>query len=222
MRGADGACQGRRLVRRVSLYFAPNVPAAAQFGKKAAQTIERARRAGGSARPASSDPEPVSAAVPRSLETLGNAVPQAGTRPSRCRRSAEALRRRTERRSGGVRRSSARRDDTGCTGSLRRALQAVTPSSAIWRWQRSSRTPRLQEPPAVNLGASAGLPGVAQFKKRFGGIDVPVIEHRSTALSLSRSPADSSSAHTCSSRALNDARDRASRGTGDDPSSGGS
>src|SRR5207237_1666056 len=37
---------------------------------------------------------------------------------------------------------------------------------------------------AVNLGASAGLPGVAQFKRRFGGIDVPVIEHRSTTFAF--------------------------------------
>jgi len=31
---------------------------------------------------------------------------------------------------------------------------------------------------AVNLGASAGLPGVAMFKRRLGGIEVPVIEYR--------------------------------------------
>jgi hypothetical protein len=30
----------------------------------------------------------------------------------------------------------------------------------------------------VNLGASAGLPGVASFKRRLGGVDFPVIEHR--------------------------------------------
>jgi hypothetical protein len=32
---------------------------------------------------------------------------------------------------------------------------------------------------AVNLGASAGLPGVGLFKRRFGGVDVPVLEYRS-------------------------------------------
>lgn len=32
---------------------------------------------------------------------------------------------------------------------------------------------------AVNLGASTGLPGVALFKRRFGTVDVPVLEHRS-------------------------------------------
>jgi hypothetical protein len=37
---------------------------------------------------------------------------------------------------------------------------------------------------AVNLGASAGLPGVAQFKKRFGSVDVPVLEHRSTTVTF--------------------------------------
>src|SRR6202042_2353128 len=34
----------------------------------------------------------------------------------------------------------------------------------------------------VNLGASAGLPGVAKFKRRLGGVDLPVIE-QSAALS---------------------------------------
>ena len=33
-----------------------------------------------------------------------------------------------------------------------------------------------------NLGASAGLPGVAKFKRRLGGVDLPVIE-QSAALS---------------------------------------
>ncbi len=32
--------------------------------------------------------------------------------------------------------------------------------------------------PAVNLGANAGLPGVAQFKKRLGGVPSPVFEWR--------------------------------------------
>ena len=32
---------------------------------------------------------------------------------------------------------------------------------------------------AVNLGASTGLPGVAMFKRRFGSVDVPVLEQRS-------------------------------------------
>jgi hypothetical protein len=43
----------------------------------------------------------------------------------------------------------------------------------------------------VNLGASAGLPGVAAFKRRFGGVDVPVVEHRSgrAALAAARNAA---------------------------------
>jgi hypothetical protein len=39
---------------------------------------------------------------------------------------------------------------------------------------------------AVNLGASAGLPGVAQFKELLGGVSSPVLEWRdsSTLISL--------------------------------------
>ena len=32
--------------------------------------------------------------------------------------------------------------------------------------------------PAVDLGSSVGLPGVAHFKRRFASVDVPVVEHR--------------------------------------------
>jgi hypothetical protein len=31
---------------------------------------------------------------------------------------------------------------------------------------------------AVNLGASTGLPGVAKFKRRFGAVEVPILEYR--------------------------------------------
>ena len=34
---------------------------------------------------------------------------------------------------------------------------------------------------SVNLGASAGLPGVAQFKKRVGGVDRPILEWRDSS-----------------------------------------
>jgi hypothetical protein len=42
----------------------------------------------------------------------------------------------------------------------------------------------------VNLGASTGLPGVAKFKRRMAGVDLPVIEHTLKLSRLSIGPRD--------------------------------
>lgn len=178
-----GTLPGREVARTSVLYFAPDTPTTAHFSKKATQTIERAHRAGGSARTASADPNsffrlyhdastrwamqyptPVLAYLAAAGALKFYDVELDGTVEA----SAAALVGERHWMYWLAAQSTAGRDAE--LGYL--ALAALIEDS------------RASGADAVNLGASAGLPGVAQFKKRFGAVDVPVLESRSTTLSF--------------------------------------
>ena len=176
---------GRTIATTSVLYLGPNVPAATQFSKKATQTIARGLRAGGTNRPASHDPDPflrlyLDASASRRwptqypepvlvyLATAGRLklfdVELDGTVEA----SAAAL--------VGDRHWMywlAAQSDAG-----RRAELGYLALAALLEDAQAAGAS------SVNLGASEGLPGVAQFKRRFGGADVPVIEHRSTTFAF--------------------------------------
>jgi hypothetical protein len=160
------------------VHFDSNAPAEMRLTKKARQTIARAQGAGGVARPASRDPEPF-------LRLYDQASREWGTRypPEVLRCLAQ----------------------TGCLSLYDAELEGVVEASAAalvgddhWMYWLAAQSEAGRRAElgylalaalmadahaagvrAVNLGASAGLPGVARFKRWFGGVDVPVLEFRS-------------------------------------------
>jgi hypothetical protein len=178
-----GNLPGREVGTTSVLYFAPDVLATAQFGKKVVQTIGRARRAGGLARVATGDPAPF---LRLYLDASKRWAMQYPEQVLAHLAAAGVLRFYDVELNGTVEASAA-----GLIGERHwmywLAAQSTVGRDAEFGYlalaaliedaQASGAT-------AVNLGASAGLPGVAQFKKRFGGVDVPVIEQRSTTRSF--------------------------------------
>ena len=170
---------GARVIAWASvLRLEPNAPADARLTKKARQTIERATRAGGVARGASDDPEPfLSLYEPASREWS-------------TRYPAEVLRHLAQ--AGCLRLYDAELD-----GAVEASAAALVGERHWMYWLAAqSDAGRAAElgylalaaliadahaagAGAVNLGASVGLPGVARFKRWFGGVDVPVLEYRS-------------------------------------------
>src|SRR5439155_7198718 len=174
---------GRTIATTSVLYLEPNVPAASHLNKKATQTIARARRAGGSARPASADPGPFLSLYLDASSRWPTQYPE----PVLVYLAAAGL---------------LKLYDVELDGAVAASAAALIGARHWMYWLAAqSTTGRNAElgylalagliedaqasgAAAVNLGASAGLPGVAQFKRRFGGIDVPVIEHRSTTFAF--------------------------------------
>jgi hypothetical protein len=165
------------------VFFSPGQTHDAQLAKKAIQTISRARKAGGMTRPASQDPAPFLRLYERASEKWSMQYPRA---------VLEQL----------ARTGLLKFYDVEFDGSIEASAAALV-GDAHWMYWLAAQSDagRAAElgymalaaliadahasgAAAVNLGASAGLPGVAQFKRRFGGIDTPVIEHRSTAMAL--------------------------------------
>jgi hypothetical protein len=153
-------------------------PADAYVSKKARQTIARATRAGGLARPASNDPGPFVRLYDRAARDWPTRYPNA-----LLTHLAEAGR--------------LRLYDAELDGVVEASAAAVVGEGHWMYWLAAqSDAGRGAElgylalatliadahaagASAVNLGASAGLEGVARFKRWFGGVDVPVLEFRS-------------------------------------------
>jgi hypothetical protein len=181
---AHGAAAPGRTVGTTSvLYVDSGAPVEAQFGKQAARKVRRARRAGGAARPGGADPDPF-------LRLYLEASKQWRMQyPSSILASLAGL--------GVLRLYHVELD-----GTIEASAAALVGERHWMYWlgaqSAAGRSAELgylavatliedahaSGAAAVNLGASAGLPGVAQFKRHFGGVDVPVIEHRSMTRSF--------------------------------------
>jgi hypothetical protein len=178
-----GTNPGRAAATTSVLYFAPDGPAAVGFGKKVVQTIARAHRAGGSVRPASADPQPFLRLYFEASKSWATQYPE----PVLAHLAASG---------------ALLLYDVELNGSVEASAAALLGDRHWMYWLAAQSTAgrdaelgylalaaliedaRASGAAAVNLGASAGLPGVAQFKKRFGGVDVTVLEQGSTSLAL--------------------------------------
>jgi hypothetical protein len=160
------------------VYLDPETPIQAGFTKKGRSTIKRALRAGGVARSGGENPEPFLRLYRRASQAWGTAYPFAVLR----RLAAAGL---------------LRLYDVELNGAIESSVAAL-PADRHWMYWLAAQSDRGRKAElgylavealisdahsegavAVNLGASAGLPGVAHFKRQFGSVDVPVIEHRS-------------------------------------------
>ncbi|MGZ4337169.1 MAG: GNAT family N-acetyltransferase [Gaiellaceae bacterium] len=177
---ADGdGPPGRTVASTSVLYLAPDVPAGAHFSKKAVQTIARARRAGGSVRPASANPGPF---LRLHLDASKRWPTQYPERVLVYLAAAGLLKLYDVELDGTIEASAAALVGEGHWMYWLAAQSKAGRSAELGYLALAALIEDAQASgaAAVNLGASSGLPGVAQFKKRFGGVDVPVIEHRST------------------------------------------
>ena len=177
-----GLHEGGRVVAWTSvLYLDRDAPATARLTKKGSDALARAQRAGGVSRGPTSDPDQFLQLYERASRTWSTHYP-----PRLLKRLAEAgsLTTFDVELGGSVEASAvalrgqdhwmywlAAQSDVGRSAELGYCALAALISDAHAAGAR-----------AVNLGASAGLSGVAMFKRRFGSVDVPVFEHRSRHL----------------------------------------
>jgi hypothetical protein len=160
------------------LYLDPNAPADARLTKKGRQAIARAHRLGGSSGEASDNPEPFLELYDRASHDWSMRYPFDVLRQL----ADEGLLRLFYAEIDGVVEASAAalrgqrhwmywlaaQSDAGRAAELGYVALAALVAGAHGAGAG-----------AVNLGASADLPGVALFKRRFGGVSVPVLEQRS-------------------------------------------
>jgi GNAT acetyltransferase-like protein len=170
---------GGRVIGWTSVvYLEASRPADARLTKKGRQAVARAERAGGIARTGSADLKPFLSLYENASKDWSSSYP------------ADVLRHLAE---GG----RLRLFDAELDGAVQASAAALIGDRHWMYWLAAqSEAARAAElgyltlsaligdahssgAQAVNLGASAGLPGVALFKRRFGAIDVPVLEYRS-------------------------------------------
>jgi hypothetical protein len=161
------------------VYLDQGVAVEAAFSRSARSKLSRAHKAGGVAQPASSDPEPFIRLYEQSSRTWRTTYPFNVLR----RLAATGLLRLHHVELDGAVESSmavvcgerhwmywlGAQSDAGRAAELGYVAMAALLAEAHAAGKA-----------AVNLGASSGLPGVARFKKQFGAVEVPVVEHRSS------------------------------------------
>lgn len=174
-----GRCDtgGARIAGSLVVTFADATSPTSGYAKKARQSMRRAERAGGTVE-SGSDPEPFLALYEPASEGWSMQYPR------------ELIRRLA--RAGALRFFDARLDGTVAASAV--ALVGID----HWFYWLSAQneagrqsevgyltlgalieTAHAAGVAGVNLGASEGLPGVAAFKRRFGGVEVPVRARRS-------------------------------------------
>jgi hypothetical protein len=170
---------GGRVVGWTSVvYLDPGLQADDRFTKKGRLKVARAQRAGGVTRAGSLDPEPFLRLYQRASEGWGVRYPESLLRSLAKERRLTFY-------------------DIELDGAVHASAAALV-GKRHWLYWLGAQSERGRETElgylavaalltsahsggtaAVNLGASAGLPGLALFKRRFGAVDVPVLEYRS-------------------------------------------
>jgi hypothetical protein len=159
------------------VYLDTRTPAEERFTKKGRQAIARAERAGGSARAGTNDPEPFLKLYDIASREWSTCYPP------------DVLR-------GLARWGCLKMYDAELDGRVEASAAALL-GERHWMYWLAAQSERARAAElgylalaglitdayaagarAVNLGASRGLPGVALFKRRFGAVDVPMLEYR--------------------------------------------